>query len=657
MDKAIDSVEGARRLMGLRLQGASELNGVRQCHHEGPPTESRPCEGQTRAAIQRADRAWRRGPRRIKGLCGELPNRAGGPAGGSAQVEAPDGGSEFSPGPSDSGSGTECFESCDPGSSDSEWDSEPPEAESEGFGPPEAEPEGSGLSGSEPSETESEESDSSEAESEDSNPFDMEARRRGPLTSDSSDSGSSSSSSDSEESDSCSADSGFAKPSSSDTEGDLTPSAPPLEEIEEFGRKVIGLSGRARRQVRKLLAMLARMRKDLPFSARTEAVRRLGWHLGPSREVSGASVDDSGPEPTQAPGGGDQIRKYLEEWRQKYKEGEERYRAEREEAARSDDGLACALERLTAERAAELEKRAKVIEQQLPVITAQLGILWGEVTGSSRPMPSEIQLTSTGTEMTTEEHMATAETHLRYAEGHLQPSEEHLADAVVHLKLVKAHLAALVAIEQGPPEAATLPLPEPAGGEASAGRAKMTPEERDRSPAARSRVRSVQRGSEPGSKTFRLGAGEDWTCPVGKCQDSATHPLDECGEFRGLSVTQRRKAIRECDRCECCLTDCRDRKTGSRCYRQIGFRRHHLLRLVSQTRMNQARDGGRRQLLPQGEISQTGRNIPRGKPGQTSGVRSRGQEAPPQRQTEMWCFPAVSKDRELVWLRAPGVST
>jgi hypothetical protein len=571
-------------------------------------------------------------------------------------VKAPDGGSEFSPGSSDSGSGTECSESCDPGSSDLEWDSEPPEAESESFGPPEAEPEDSESSGSESSETGSEDSDSSEAESEDSNPFDMEARRRGPLTSDSSDSDSSSSS-DSEESDSCSADSGFAMPSSSDTEGDSTPSAPPLEEIEEFGRKVIGLSGRARRQVRKLLTMLARMRKDLPPSARTEAVRRLGWRLGSGREASGASADDSGPEPTQAPEGGDQIRKYLKEWQQKYKEGEEQYRVEREEAARSDDGLACPEERLAAKRAAGLEKRAKMVEQQLPVITARLGILWNEVTGSSRPMPSEIQLTSTGNEMTAEEHVATAETHLRYAGGHLQPSEEHLADAEVHLKLVKAHLAALVTMEPAgadPPEAATPPPLEPASGETNAGRAKMTPEERDRSPAARPRVRSVQRGSESGSKTLHPGAGEDWTCPVSKCQDSAAHPLDECGEFRDLSVTQRRKAIKEWDRCECCLTDCRDRKTGSRCYRRIGFRRHHLLRLVSQTRASQARNGGRRQQQSQGEISLASRNAPRGKPGQAGRGRSRGQGAgaPPQRQADMWCFPAVSKDRELVWLRA-----
>ncbi len=101
-------------------------------------------------------------------------------------MEAPDGGSEFSPGPSDSGSGTDCFESCDLCSPDLEWDSEPSEVGPGRFEPPEAEPEGSESSGSESSETGSEDSDSSEAESEDSNPFDKEARRRGPLTSDSS---------------------------------------------------------------------------------------------------------------------------------------------------------------------------------------------------------------------------------------------------------------------------------------------------------------------------------------------------------------------------------------------------------------------------------------------------------------------------------------
>jgi hypothetical protein len=123
----------------------------------------------------------------------------------------------------------------------------------------------------------------------------------------------------------------------------------------------------------------------------------------------------------------------------------------------------------------------------------------------------------------------------------------------------------------------------------------MTPEERDRSPAARPRVRSEQRGRRSSDETPHPGAGEDWTCPVGKCQDSAAHPLDECEEFRGLSVTQRRKVIKEWDHCESCLTDCRDRKTGIRCYRRIGFWRHHLLRLVSQTRANPVRNIGRRQ--------------------------------------------------------------
>jgi hypothetical protein len=130
------------------------------------------------------------------------------------------------------------------------------------------------------------------------------------------------------------------------------------------------------------------------------------------------------------------------------------------------------------------------------------------------------------------------------------------------------------------------------------------------------------------------------------------HPLDECEEFRSLSVTQRWKAIKEWDRCECCLTDCRDRKTGTRCYRRIGFRRHHLLRLAAQPRANPVRNGGRRQQQPQGEINRAGRNIPRGKPGQAKGGHGCGQRALPQRQADTWCFPAVGRNRELVWLRA-----
>ncbi len=168
----------------------------------------------------------------------------------------------------------------------------------------------------------------------------------------------------------------------------------------------------------------------------------------------------------------------------------------------------------------------------------------------------------------------------------------------------------------------------------------------------RPRAGSAQRGSAPDGEASHPEAGKRWACPVSKCQDSATHPLDECGEFRDLSVSQRRKVIKEWARCECCLTDCRDRKTGSRCYRRIGFQRHHLLELASQARADQAKSGGRHQRQPQGKAAGAGRNTPRGKPGQVSSGRSRGQGVPPRRRVDMWCFPAFGEDRELVWLRA-----
>jgi hypothetical protein len=84
MNKAVDGVERARRCVGLRFQETSGPDGPRQCHHDGPPAESRPCEVQTRTAIRRADRAWRRGPRRIKELCGRLPVGTGESDGDSA---------------------------------------------------------------------------------------------------------------------------------------------------------------------------------------------------------------------------------------------------------------------------------------------------------------------------------------------------------------------------------------------------------------------------------------------------------------------------------------------------------------------------------------------------------------------------------------------
>ncbi len=389
MDKAVDGVEKARKHVGLRLGGKAELDWPRQCHHEGPPMESRPCEIQARTATRRADRVWRKRPRRIKGLCDGLADGADEPREDLEPAESSEGESESSSDSSDSESDTDCFESCDPHSPDSEEDSEPSGTEAKEPAPSEAGPASLGLPESESSETESEDSSASESDSGESDPFDMGSRRRGPLTSSSSDSDSSSTGGPG----SSSTDSGIARPSSSDIEVDFTTSSPSLEETEEFGRKVTGLSGWARWQVRKLLAVLTRMRKNLPPSARVEAVRRLGWRLGPGIEACRTIAEGTDPRPAQASEGGDQIRKFLEEWQQKYRESEERYRAERDEAFRSDDEAARAEEQLAAERAAEIKKRTKTIEQQLPLITARLGILWNEVTGSSRPVPSEIRLT------------------------------------------------------------------------------------------------------------------------------------------------------------------------------------------------------------------------------------------------------------------------
>jgi hypothetical protein len=86
--------------------------------------------------------------------------------------------------------------------------------------------------------------------------------------------------------------------------------------------------------------------------------------------------------------------------------------------------------------------------------------------------------------------------------------------------------------------------------------------------------------------------------------------LDECEEFKSLSVPQREKAVREWGRWECCLTDCRDRKTGSRCYRRIGFRRHHLLRLVPQAEADQAGNKGRQQQRPRRKTGKGDLNTP-----------------------------------------------
>jgi hypothetical protein len=80
-----------------------------------------------------------------------------------------------------------------------------------------------------------------------------------------------------------------------------------------------------------------------------------------------------------------------------------------------------------------------------------------------------------------------------------------------------------------------------------------------------------------------------------------------------LSITKRRKMLKELDRCECCLTDCRDRETGSRCYWRIGFRRHHLLRLAVQQEAIYARGCIRQEQQLRREAAGAGRT-PRNAP-------------------------------------------
>ena len=314
--KAHESVEGAREHRGLQLRRASKLNLVRHCQHDRPPTESRPCEEQVRTAIQRDNQVWEGSPGRLRGLCDVPPRVADRSTRGMVPVETPLAGSE-SP----------------PDLTDSESDSDSSESES-----------------SSSSDSETEDSGPSETGTEDSAPFDIEMREQSPLTSDTDDSDSSST--DTEDSYSSSSNSGYERPSSSDTGGEVSPSAPLLEEIEEIGRVVAGLKGRA---MRRFLAMLARKRKDLKPNARIELIKELGWHLGPGRGSGGAGGSGRGSEPTWLLEGTSRIMNGLDNWQRMHKDHEERFRAVREEMATLDDGLACAEERKSsrAERAGQ----------------------------------------------------------------------------------------------------------------------------------------------------------------------------------------------------------------------------------------------------------------------------------------------------------------
>ncbi len=384
LTRAYESVERAREHIGSHLCKGAGLGLPRFCQHDGPPGESRPCDMQAFAAIQRACHVWEANPERLQDTCDEVCRVGGRPAREWAQAMRRGGGSaahsEFPPDLIDSG-------------------------------------EDSDSSGSDTGD-----SDLSETDVEDSIPSDTDAEGSDPYTTDTD--SLDSSIADTEDSDSSAADSGYVRPSSADTGGETLPCAPPLEEDNmELEEMIAGLRGRALQQVRRYVAVLARMRKDLTPGARIRMIKELGWHLGSNRETGRAGRDGSEPEPTWLLEGTGWVMSKLATIReQKHQARMERFRAMQERMAMLDDGLASAEERLAEKREAELKDRAKEIERRLPIITAQLGSLWNKVTGSGRPAPSEMQLTTTRTEMTTEEHVVTAETHLRYAEGHLQPS-------------------------------------------------------------------------------------------------------------------------------------------------------------------------------------------------------------------------------------------
>jgi hypothetical protein len=137
------------------------------------------------------------------------------------------------------------------------------------------------------------------------------------------------------------------------------------------------LRGRALQPVRRYVAVLARMRKDLTPSTRSHMIKELGWHLGPTHETGGASRESNEPEPTWLLDGTGRIMNRLATIKeQKQQAREERYRAMQEKLAMLDDGLDDAEESLAQKREAELQARAKEIKRRLPVITAQLGLLW-----------------------------------------------------------------------------------------------------------------------------------------------------------------------------------------------------------------------------------------------------------------------------------------
>jgi hypothetical protein len=150
---------------------------------------------------------------------------------------------------------------------------------------------------SDSSDSDTEGSDSSETGVGDSIPSDTDTEDSDPFTADMD--SSDSPTTDTEDSDSSAADPGYARSSSTDIGGETLPSAPPLEEDDvELEDMIAGLRGQALQQVRRYVAVLARMRRDLTPSARTHMIKELGWHLKSNRETGGAGRDGSKPQPT-----------------------------------------------------------------------------------------------------------------------------------------------------------------------------------------------------------------------------------------------------------------------------------------------------------------------------------------------------------------------
>ncbi len=168
----------------------------------------------------------------------------------------------------------------------------------------------------------------------------------------------------------------------------------------------------------------------------------------------------------------------------------------------------------------------------------------------------------------------------------------------MHLKLVKAHLALLEPAEQVEVnliEMVSPPVPEVPTEETRAvpmaarkvpnRKAKAAPAAREGDSTEEAEVVFMSIGRASSNEAEMASPSrerEQWACPINECRETAAHPLDSCKGFGDLSVTKRRKVLRERKLCEYCLTDCKDKKTGARCYQQTGFRRHRLLRMAVQ---------------------------------------------------------------------------